>query len=90
MAAYLCYMNIIKLLFQLFVIYILYKFIFDLIIPVYKTTKQVKQKMNAMQERMDQQHQPSGHNQSYHDRQQAQPTARKPASEDYIDYEEVK
>ena len=83
-------MNIIKLLFQLFVIYILYKFIFDFIIPVYKTTKQVKQKMNAMQERMDQQNQSPEQEQSFHGRQQANTAARRPAAEDYIDYEEVK
>ncbi len=83
-------MNIIKLVFQLFVIYILYKFIFEFIIPVYKTTKQVKQKMNAMQERMDQQNQSPAPEQPYSGRQQANTAARRPAAEDYIDYEEVK
>jgi len=70
-------------------LYLLYKLIFDFIIPVVKTTKQVKKQfgdMNAqMQEKMNQ--------------QQQQPTnftaPQKPASatsknDDYIDFEEVK
>ena len=43
MPAYLCYMSIIRVLFELFVIYLLYKLIFEFIIPVYQTTKQVKE-----------------------------------------------
>ena len=81
-------MNIFKLLFELFVIYILYKFIFDFIIPVYRTTKQVKQKMNDMHQRM-QENQGAPENTSY---TKTQPTElhKKPAHEDYIDYEEIK
>ena len=77
-------MNIFKLIGELVVIYILYKLIFDFIIPLYNSTKQVKSKMAEMQERMKQQQ-----------RQQAasQPPVKpvnKAAAEDYIDYEEVK
>ncbi len=83
-AIYLCVMNIFKLIGELVVIYILYKIIFDFIIPLYNSTKQVKSKMAEMQERMKQQQ-----------RQQAasQPPVKpvtKAAAEDYIDYEEVK
>ena len=81
-------MNILKLLFELFVIYILYKFIFDLVIPVYKATQQVKQKMNSMQQQA-QQHEPP-QNDPYQNGRKQQATAFKPADDDYIDYEEIK
>ena len=77
-------MNILRLLFELFVIYILYKFIFEFIIPVYNTTKQVKQKMNEMQQKQD-----SPVNDPY-TKTQASETHKKPSHEDYIDYEEIK
>ncbi len=54
-------MNIFRVLLELFVLYMLYKFIFDFIIPIYRTTKQVKKQfgdMSAqMQENMNQQRQ---------------------------------
>ena len=81
-------MNILKLLFELFVIYILYKFIFDLVIPVYKATQQVKQKMNSRQQQA-RQHEPP-QNDPYQNGKKQQATAFKPADDDYIDYEEIK
>jgi hypothetical protein len=72
---------------ELVVIYLLYKLIFDFIIPVYKTTKQVKTKMNDIHAHMQGQQRAST--------SPTQPTepVRKPttiAKDDYIDYEEVK
>ena len=78
-------MNLFKLLGELVVIYILYKVIFDFIVPLYNTTKQMKGKMSEMQERMQQQQ-----------RAQAEQQRQNPAPKesitkgDYIDYEEVK
>lgn len=74
------------MIFELFVLYLLYKLIFDFIIPVYKTSKQVSQKMSDMQSRMNEQmkkQQPDTH---------SVPTENtvKPAKEDYIEFEEVK
>lgn len=40
-----------KLLWELFLFYLLYKFIFGLVIPVYRTTRQVKKQMNQFQQR---------------------------------------
>ncbi len=77
-------MNLFKLIGQLVFIYVLYKVIFDFIIPLYKTTKQVKTKMNDMQTRM--QEQQRGH--TNEPTQEAQKQS-KPAKDDYIDYEEV-
>ena len=81
-------MNILKLVFELFVIYILYKFIFEFIIPVYKTTKHVKQKMNDMQQRMQQNQGPGASDQFT--KPSSSDAPKRPGSDDYIDYEEVK
>ena len=81
-------MNILRLAFELFVIYILYKFIFEFIIPVYKTTKHVKQKMDDLQQQMQQnQGSPAG-NQFTKPLSPDEP--KRAASDDYIEYEEVK
>ena len=81
-------MNIIRLLFELFVIYLVYKLIFDFIIPIYRTTKQVRSKMDEMNQRMaDQQN--SMNNQHYQAKEK-ETVAPRPPAEDYIDYEEIK
>lgn len=78
-------MKFLELLGELVLIYVLYKVIFDFIIPIYKTTKQVKTKMNDMHARMQEQQ-----------RGQAPTPTQEPikktsvAKDDYIDYEEVK
>lgn len=86
MPAYLCSMSIIRLLFELFVIYLLYKLIFEFIIPIYQTTKQVKRKMDEATRRM-QEEQQAASNTNY-TKQQSSPAT--PSSGDYIDYEEIK
>ena len=76
-----------KLIFELFIIYLVYKLVFEFIIPVYNTTKQVKKKMNEMQQQMYQQEK-----NNYQQREENAPKS-KPTSvndSDYIDYEEVK
>jgi hypothetical protein len=79
-------MSILKILFELFLIYLAYKLIFDFIIPVYKTTKQMKQKMSDLNARMEEQQRRSASTNAT--------SAAKPASKtvagDYIDYEEIK
>ena len=74
----------IKLIFQLFIIYLLYKLVFEFIIPVYRTTSQLKKKMNEMQEKMqEQQYKNNNHT-------NPAPEPKKKFDADYIDYEEVK
>ncbi len=76
-----------KFIFTIFILYLIYKLIFDFILPVYKTTRRVKQKMNQMQQQ-----------QQDFMRQQEQGNAQPPHTHihsekdkgDYIDYEEVK
>ena len=78
-------MKLFELVAEIFVIYILYKFIFDFIIPIYNTTKKVKQQFGQMQEKMQEQMK------TYNQQQTTQTTPKpKSANEEYIDYEEVK
>ncbi|MEI8058578.1 MAG: hypothetical protein WCG67_00365 [Ferruginibacter sp.] len=77
-----------KGLFELFVFYLFYKLIFDFIVPIYQTSKQVKQKVNEMQRTMNE-----------HLKQQQNTAPNKNAAgqapqpkknDDYIEFEEVK
>jgi Sec-independent protein translocase protein TatA len=81
-------MSIFKVIFQLFVLYLLYKLIFDFIIPVYKTTKQVKKQMGDMDGRMKEQME--HFQQAAGQPQQAKNQTGTTPSHDYIEYEEVK
>jgi len=80
-------MNILRLLGEILLIYILYKLIFDFIIPIYQTSKRVKKQFGEMQNKMQEQ-------MNTFNKQQNTPgttTAQEPAKkEDYIDYEEIK
>jgi Sec-independent protein translocase protein TatA len=84
-------MNLIRIAFELFALYVLYKLIFDFIIPLANTTKQVKKQftdMNTqMQEKMKQQY-----NQQTTNSFSAPKTAPadKRSNDDYIEFEEVK
>ena len=73
----------IKLLFQLLCFYLLYKLIVDFIVPVYKTTRQLKSKMSEMQRKMEEQQRAGFQTSKYEP---------KPAdtNKEYIDYEEIR
>ena len=79
-------MSIGRILLYAFLIYLAYKIVFDLIIPIYRTTKQVKKGFKEMNERMNdfrnQQGQPPV--------QPEQPKKPKEKPGDYIEYEEIK
>ena len=84
-------MNIFKLIGELVVIYILYKIIFDFIIPLYNASKQMKGKMSDMQQRMQQQQRAQAEQQRHNSQPPKSPVAtEKISKDDYIDYEEVK
>ena len=80
-------MGIIRVIFELFVLYLLYKLIFDFIIPVYQTTKQVKQKVGEMQSKMNEQMKQQQNNAFTTEPEEK---VAKPDREDYIEFEEVK
>ena len=77
-------MGLIKGIFELFV---LYKVIFDFIIPLYKTSKQVSQKMGEMQNVMNEhlKKQPGGG-----EEKNSKDIPHKPSKEDYIEFEELR
>lgn len=66
-----------KVLLWALAIYMLYRFIFGLVIPVSKTASQIKRKMSEMQ----QQQEPP---------QQKQAAATGVKKDDYLDFEEIK
>ena len=78
-------MGIIRVIVELFVLYLLYKLIFDFIIPVYKTTKQVKQKVGEMQSQMNE-HKKQQQSGSFTTTKES---GAKTGKEDYIEFEEV-
>ena len=74
-------------LFFTFLFYVLFKLVFDFIVPLYRTTKKVKQSFRAMQEQMQEQQNHAGAYQSA----QGKPSEKKQEPlGDYIDFEEVK
>ena len=78
-------MNILRLAGELFLLYILYKLIFDFIIPIYQTTKKVKKQFGEMHNKMQEQMN------AYNRQQNSQAAEKEEAKkEDYIDYEEIK
>lgn len=81
-------MNIIRLAGELFLIYILYKLIFEFIIPVYQTSKKVKKQFGEMHTKM--QEQMNKFDAQNSPQTQAGPDTQQKIKEDYIDYEEIK
>ncbi len=84
-------MNIFKLLFELFLFYLLYKLVFEFIIPVYRASKRMKDQVGEMQEKMRQQQQNEALRKANVTQASAKSTStHTPSSNDYIDFEEVK
>jgi len=73
-----------KLIIYAFLLYLLYKFIFELVIPVSKATSQVKDKIREMQEQQNARQQQS------HAQQAQQTKTTETKAGEYIDFEEVK
>ncbi|MEO6288406.1 MAG: hypothetical protein ABIO76_00710 [Ginsengibacter sp.] len=78
-------MNILRLAAELFFIYILYKLIFDFIIPVYQSTKKIKKQFGDMQSKMQQDMNSFSKQQST-----SQPKPETKKEGDYIEFEEIK
>ena len=82
-----------KLLLYMFFAWLLYKLVFDFIIPVYRSTKAVRKQMSDIQQHMRQQYeQQQAAQQGYNSQQQStqRPGSQPPKRDDYIDFEEVK
>ncbi len=77
-----------KVLLYALLAWFLYNLVFRFIIPIYKTTRQMKQKFNEMQNRMQDQ---VNEQQNFNKRPSAEAKASSRVSkEDYIDFEEIK
>jgi hypothetical protein len=82
-----------RYLFYAFLIYLAYRLVFHFIIPIYKTTKQVKKQFREMHSRMeDQMSQQSPYTKASEDKQPINSNAstKKEQAGDYIDFEELK
>lgn len=73
----------IEWLFTFIVFYLLYKLIFDFILPVSRASSQIKNRMNEMHQQQQNNYNSSKPNAS------SQPNSKSHADE-YIDYEEIK
>lgn len=82
------------------VLYLLYKFVFSFFLPIFRTTKHVRQQFRNMQENMqDPNNQPNNPFQRSHTQQQSgpaptpkrpDPSSSKNTMGEYIDFEEIK
>ena len=77
-----------RALFYIFLIYLAYQFIFNFVIPVYRTTQQVRKGFRNMQDQMN------AHDPANNQGGAGQPTQKqspnKATAGEYIDFEEVK
>jgi len=76
-------MNILRIAGELFLLYLLYKLIFNFIIPVYQSSLRIKKQFGEMQDKM----------QDHMNKNQQTPSkngSQSKIKEDYIDYEEIK
>ena len=83
-----------RYLFYGLLIYMAYRFIVGFLIPVFRTTRQVKRQFRDMQEKMQEHYSGNIHeNQSSsfnNSPQTERPAPKKSAKDDYIDFEEIK
>lgn len=74
-------------LFFAFLFYVLFKLVFDFVLPVYRTTRRVRKSFRDMQQKMQEQQAGNG---SYPHSQNGKAAKDKEPLGDYIDFEEVK
>ena len=80
---------LLSFLFYAFLVYLAWKIIFGLVIPLYRTTRRVKKSFREMQERMNQAQ--SGFGAGPVRDRQPEPSPQKGAEPgDYIEFEEVR
>lgn len=78
-------MNIFRLAAEIFLIYLLYKLIFEFVVPLYQSTKKIRRQFSEMQEKMQQ----DSHNFTS-GRQASGPSPAAKKEGDYIEFEEIK
>ena len=86
-------MNILRLAIELFALYILYKLVFDFIIPIIQTSKDVKKQFGNMNDSMhsaDSFRERNQFDQNRKDKMSPNSSAPRSKSDDYIEFEEMK
>ncbi len=78
-----------KIILYAILLYLLYKFVFELVIPVSKASTQVRDKLREMQAQQEAQQRQYQQQQQYQQQAQAAKESQAKAG-DYIDFEEVK
>ncbi|OQY92537.1 MAG: hypothetical protein B6D37_14695 [Sphingobacteriales bacterium UTBCD1] len=78
---------ILRLVLYAFLFYLLYKIVFELIIPVHKTSQQMKKGFQDMNRRMSEQMNKTEQNYAKTPRESAAPKA---DADDYLEFEEIK
>lgn len=71
-------------------IYIAYKVVFDLVIPIFRTTQQIRRQFGDMQQQMNDQMNATQNDQTRQAASQSRPAPQQSRAGDYIDFEEVK
>jgi hypothetical protein len=79
----------IEWLFTFLVLYLLYKLIFDFIVPVSRVSSQMRSKMNDIHQQQQTDHKQQYQQKPFEEQPNKTTTAR-PSSDDYIDFEEIK
>ena len=82
-----------QIILTILVLYLLYKLVFDFIVPVSKTASHVKRQftnMNAMQEEMLRKQQQQNNTPKKTPQKQSGPAATTTTDSEYIDFEEIK
>jgi uncharacterized protein YneF (UPF0154 family) len=79
-------MSFFKILLYAFLIYIAYRFLFGFVIPIYRTTRQMKKGFQEMNDRMNE------HMQQHQEQTAPKEQVQKPEQKegDYIEFEEIK
>ena len=76
-----------EIFFLAIVFYLLYRFVFNFLVPVARTTRHVRQQFRNMQQHAEQQQQQT---QSAESQQSQQRPTKRPSAGEYIDFEEIK
>jgi hypothetical protein len=79
---------ILRFLFFVFLFYMLFKLVFNFIIPLYRTTRKVKQGFREMHQKMQEQQGTDAYQQAAQNN--GSPQSKAEPLGDYIDFEEVK
>ena len=83
-------MELVDIILELLGLYLLYKLVFDFIIPIAESTKQVRKQFSDIQNKMREQSKQFNQPQATTNSSAYKQSQQKPPNDDYIDFEEIK